>query len=231
MGTGSCDTLHMPLPSKRLVQITGLTQSVTLYGAFTPAAQTALSDGWLSVVDFWSLGLPQSSGEAAVEFLYRCLYGKKLAKATIASLSQAEQLNLGRQREGDSTIVVIGDLTGLAGVSADCTLAGNRYDVWRSTTAAFVRPTTAQQVVNSAMIQINAETTIAPDDKAFLRGLVLLRTLAQRFLITSVGGTTATRIMTALEERQFNNSIARSDYPGLAQMIATLLPAVGITTW
>jgi hypothetical protein len=220
----------MSLPNKRSVRVTGLASPLTLYGSFTSPAETALVDRWLSVVDFWTLGLPQTKAETAVEFLYRCLYGKKLVQSSIASASQAEQLNVGHQREGNNSIMVIADLRGLPGVSAG-ELPGNRYDFWRNTVAVFASPVTAQQTINQFMGQINAEPNIAPDDQAYLRGLILIKTLAQNFLITAVSGNQATGPMTLQQIQQFRNLTAISDYRGLAQLVSTVLPAVGINNW
>src|SRR3989442_1726687 len=117
----------MALPTSRSVRVTGFLQPLTLYGAFTGVAETAIRDGWLSVVDFWTLGLPQTTGETVTQFLYRSLYGKKLDWSAISSASQAEQLNVGYQRIAGSKTTVMADLPGLAGVSASSELPRSRY--------------------------------------------------------------------------------------------------------
>ena len=126
---------------------------------------------------------------------------------------------------------MIADLKGLPGMSADNPLRGNRYDFWRNTTTKFTKATTAQGVINTYMTRINAEPDIAPDDKTYLRGLILMRTLAQDWLV-SLGTQRAGRAMSTKEKEQFSKADEEHpDYRGMAEQMKIVLPAVGINNW
>jgi hypothetical protein len=230
------------LPQTRRVRITGFAQWLTLFGGFTNAAEMAIRDGWISVTDFWDV-VPNPIGESAVEFLYRFLYAKKLAKP-ISSLSLAEQFNLGHPPV--SGPMVIADLTGLPGLSHEKPLRGDRYryDSWRETHLPQVKmAATALMCLNAAMTQINAEPDIAPDDKRYLRGLILMRALASKLvsaemyrtpqpgLVTSYSGSPATQTMTAEETQHLLKLEGQHNYVEMAKLMKRVLPRLGFKNW
>ena len=177
-------------------RMTGVAQPITLHGELPEAAQAALADGWLSVLDLWHLDRACSAPghEHAAQALYRCLYGKYTHTRSTRDFVNAELEALpGR----------------MSSRALHCT-----YDVLRDRIrrlGTVDHADTVLWIAENWTGEIDAAADIAEDDKRFLRAFLNGKLL--RMGKALVGG--ATRFFDEGEERRFDGMVKRGDWLGL----------------
>jgi hypothetical protein len=217
------------LPSRN-VRITGFFSPITVYGEFSPQAEAAIQDGWLSVMGCWCLRTGTADVRPA-QALWRLLYDRPLPENwTNASLdlSEAQRANLRSGISPEGT--VIADLVGLPGrLCAHSIRPSCSYDTLRNRIrgiAAYLKPGAVSKIFKDWNAEINISTDIAADDRRFLRGFLLLQ-LVRRNL--AVGG--AKYALPPRAKQEFDALLTSEDYPGLWRFIERALPLAGVETW
>jgi hypothetical protein len=174
---------------KRTISISG-GQVMTVHGTFPGVVETALADGWLSVREMSDLRLPgthsgdyDGAGLDIMEMLtQRSLSFRGKSTSQIQGLSESERLTWeGVAGNGVRNLGPL-DREGGAGVLM------TRYTHYTSQMPAFEASTAEAESagvtrqlfnVRRYLNDIDAEITLAPDDKASLRRLLLLRYVMQ----------------------------------------------------
>ncbi len=177
-------------------RMTGIAQPITVLGELPEAAQAALADGWLSVLDLWQLDRACSAPghEHAAQVLYRCLYGKYTHTRSTRDFVNAELEALpGR----------------LSLRSLNCAYDQLRDRIRRLGTVDHAD--TVAWIAENWTGEIDAAADIAEDDKRFLRAFLNGKLL--RMGKALVGG--ATRFFNEAETQRFDQLVKRGDYPGL----------------
>jgi hypothetical protein len=181
-------------------RITGIAQPVTVHGELPEAAQAALQDGWLSVLDLWNLDRACSAAghEHAAQALFRCLYGKFSHARSTRDFANAELEAL----PGKLSIRTL-----------NCTYDQIRDRIRRLVTVDHAD--TVLWIAENWTGEIDAAADIAEDDKRFLRAFLHGRLLRMNKAL--VGG--ATRFFTEVEAQRFDQFVKRENYPGLWQFL------------
>jgi hypothetical protein len=161
-------------------------QTITVYGTFPPVVETALADGWLSFREMdalWKSGQHMGAGDKdphqMMEMLtQRALPAMKGIYNEISGLSESEKLTW-EGTVGKAGIKALGSLSREGGKGSNVTRFEHYLSV-QPTFESYKKEAIAAGVrlhVYNLQLYLNAidaEATLAPDDKAMLRRLAFL---------------------------------------------------------